>query len=187
MRTPFAKATPYDPTSRHHPLQLHFRDEPSRPELHELRNLLTCTQGRLNSLITSIDKNEQEPLCLSRKNTLIREGKPKSDGNGNYPDFVNLKFNPEQVTFTSPEGDVKDISKLDLRKFELEPTVLLKDVWKVAGTYYPRMILETCVLHEVRPAKAAVPDLIDSDDDMDGEMESGVDEDSDEEIWGDDE
>jgi len=187
MRTPFAKATPYDQSSRHHPLVLHFKDESSRPELQELRALLTSTQERLNTLIGLADKEQQEALALSRRNTLIRAGKPKSDGDGNYPDFVTLKFTPATVTFATPEGEIKNLATLDLRKFELEPTVWLKDVWEVAGTYYPRMILESCILHELKPVKPAVPDLIDSDDDMDCDMESTVDEDGDEQMWGVDE
>ena len=42
---------------------------------------------------------------------------------------------------------------IDFRDFLLQPTVQLRDVWKVGTKFYPRMVMTHCVLHPRGPSE----------------------------------
>jgi len=177
MRTPFATCKAFDASKRLLPLNLHFRDEAKQPELQELRTLLTETQLQISKSIHALDTEHDTPLTVAKQNVFIKPGKAKPNGGGSYTDLVTLKVDPESVAFTTPDGTPLDINKLDLRKVELQPTVWVRDVWKVNDTYYPRLFVDSCIIHEsTTPTKPILErtcsfvERCDSDDGDDDEM-----------------
>lgn len=149
MRTPFAECTPFRKNQKLHPLQLHFEDEAQRPELQELRALLTCVQDQLTRKILEVDSEHEVPIEAARRNTLIKEGRPRRDEEGQYPDFINIKFDPKTTPFTTEAGEKVPLRNVDLREYELQPVVWLRDVWLVQSTFYPRLFLKSCILHKL--------------------------------------
>ena len=89
-----------------------------------------------------------DPLSIQNKNTLIRPGKPNKGCPGTcFPDTIALKLYPEDVVFKTTDGEVLLLDQIDFREFDVQPIVELRDVFKIHGTFYPRLIVKSCVLH----------------------------------------
>jgi len=149
MRTRFETCKPFDKTQVLKPLKLHFLRERCRGDLQELRVLLTRLQDQVNTQIRKFDSTHAVHLSDAKRNVFVKAGKPSPDGSGPYPDFVTLKVDPASSVFTTPGGTIVNISTLDLRDYELQPTVHIRDVWYLGDTYYPRLFVDHCVLHEI--------------------------------------
>lgn len=54
---------------------------------------------------------------------------------------------PKDVRFKDTEGNVLEESTINFADYDVQPTVELRDVWKVGTTYYPRLVVTECVLH----------------------------------------
>jgi len=173
MRTPFAQCTPYEKSQKMHPLQLHFEDEETRPDLQQFRVLMNHIQDKLNTNILEVDRQYKTPIAPVRRNTLIKEGRPRPDEEGKYPDYINVKFDPTSTPFITEDGEQVDLKSVDLRDYELTPTVWLRDVWKVQGTFYPRLVLKSCTLRRAPWGEQEEDD----DDDMPSSVESDESED----------
>jgi len=153
MRTPFASCKPFNNSQVLKPLQLTFQREEARSDLQELRVLLTRVQDQLNVQIRKFDSSDAVHLSPLKRNVFIKQGKARSDGGGRYPSFVTLKVDPATSTFATPDGTFVNVSDIDLRHYELEPTVHVRDVWRVGDTYYPRLFVDRCVVHQLSQAK----------------------------------
>ena len=141
----------FDPKKKTATLTLSLRNEQKTPEQQNLRETLSKAEKVLAQLITQIDpaRDPRDQISALRKNTFIRAGKPVPEGfgQGNYPDTIPLKMYPEDVVWKDVDGDVIDRADFSFYDYDVEPTVELRDVWKVGDTYYPRLVVTECVLH----------------------------------------
>lgn len=155
MPAPFGGPRKYDENHATATLTLSFRDEHKAPDQHKaLRETLTMAEKALNYLIPVIDPKFKNQVAIvgANANTLIRTGKtrPEEDGGGQWPDNIPLKLYPEDVIYKSVDGTTLDkatVAEISFFDYNVEPTVELRDVWKVHGTYYPRLVVTRCVLH----------------------------------------
>jgi len=158
MQAPFGGPKKFDQTKNTATLTLSLRNEENDPELQDLRKVLTGAEDVLGELIKLIDPKfeEHDPISAEHKNTLIRPGKPASEGAlERWPDTIPLKLYPSDVRFKDVDGKVLETACISFLEYDVQPTVELRDIWKVGMTYYPRLVITECVLH----ARAA-PKLI---------------------------
>ena len=157
MNAPFGAPSKYDKTSltkKVHTLVVNFRDENNRPELQNLRKVLSRVEAGLNKLVELFEPTIQiqDHICAENKNTFVHPGSHHEDENGNklstrFPDFLQLKIYPEDVEYKTPDGNVLDIDDISLTDYDVQPTVELRDVWQFNNKYYPRLVITACTLY----------------------------------------
>ena len=171
MQAPFGGPKKYDPSKNVATLTLSFQGEAKPPELVHLRQLLTKTEGVMGDLIKLIRpaRESQPPISVIRKNTFIRTGKRVSDEvTDRWPDTIPLKMYPESVCFKTADGEILDAENIFFADYDVQPTVELRDVWKVGPTYFPRLVVTECVLHAREiPPPITLPALESSDENED--------------------
>ena len=92
------------------------------------------------------------PLRQEAKNTLIRCGKTsQSVPESRYPDTVHLELYLQVVLFKDADDKVLDVKQLDFDCYDVQPTVQLRDVWRMNNVFYPRLVVTECILRERAP------------------------------------
>ena len=150
MVAPFGKLTKFDASRNTVRLTLSFRHESNRPEVQKLRGVLTSLEEALNQLIEiqAPAPIVGDPISIKNKNTFVRPGKPTKEFPGTwYPDTIALKMYLEDVKFKTTEGEELMLDDIRFREFDVQPVVELRDLFKMSGTYYPRLVVKSCTLH----------------------------------------
>lgn len=109
------------------------------------------------------------PTSEEQKNTFICEGGPVAAGSAErWPDLVYLEVYPE-MRFKTTCGQVVNTANVLSEFYHIQPVVELRDIVKVGGIYYPRLVVIECVLHSHKSGvlMRRVPD--ESDDLEEGE------------------
>ena len=149
MVAPFEKPTKFALSQNTVTLTLSFHHEADRPEVQKLRGILKSLEEAVGQLIQLQECSLiGEPISAKKKNCFIRPGKPNKEVPGTtYPDTIALKMYPQDVQFKTTDGDVLMLDDIDFREFDVQPVVELRDVFKMNGTYYPRLLVKSCTLH----------------------------------------
>ena len=155
MNAPFGGPQAFGDKDTTQTLTLNFRGEATRLDLQDLRANLTRIEARVGSLIEMLEPTAQlqDPLSRDRDNGFIRAAFAK-DAFGldrKYPDMIKLKVYPKDVTFVDTNGKLLKPEDIDFHDYDLQPTVQLRDIWKMGTTFYPRLVMTHCVLHPRTP------------------------------------
>ena len=161
MTAPFGGPQKYDDLTNTATLTLSLRNEHKIEAFQTLRQVLTDAENTIGKLIQVLDPlfKGRTPISAAYKNTLIRPGKATSEGaSETWPDTIPLKMYPDDVFFKDPNGHVLIPEEHSFFDFDVQPTVELRDVWKVNGVYYPRLVITDCVLRaRAMPAPIVLP------------------------------
>ena len=173
MSAPFGGPRKYDEGQNTATLTVNFRDEENRPELRALRTTLTKVTKTINKLLRVVEASPQldDLVCPRHNNTFIREGAPRpTQPTERYPDMIKLKMYPTDIKFVGPEGVAIDMTPEAFADYDVQPTVELRDVWKVGGKFYPRLVITRCVVHPRRlPPPIVLPSVGDDTSDEEDE------------------
>ena len=153
-------------------LTVDFKNEEKCLRLQNLRIIFTRLQAQVQRLLAQMDSDSDTHLTEGRMNLLIRPGKMTSHGKS--PDQVRFKVQPGGQRFYNPRGLVLNTKNIDFTQFDIEPTVKVQGVQKVGDLYFPRLVLQSCILH---PRQVSLYDALgDLSEDSDTELESDNDE-----------
>ena len=134
-------------------------------KLQDFRAHVISVQSQIQKLLTQLDPSIGTPLTVDRKNLLIRPGIAiPSNPQENYPDQINIKLYPGDITFLDTSGYPLDLTNIDLRQYDVDVSAQLRDIYKVGAVYYPRFLLTSCKVHPRIPAAEAFDSGDDSDD-----------------------